>query len=77
MADTFKHPQYDRPWGYVDGQALIEFTGDCGICKQTATKRTLEANIIWRVRGGYSEKECWVGGRAFWVEKIAFTKAMR
>ena len=59
MADTFKHPQYDRPWGYVDGQALIEFTDDCGICKQTVTKRTLEANIIWRVRGGYSENECW------------------
>lgn len=46
-------------WGYDDAQALVECTDDYRICKQTATKRTPEASIIWRVKGVFSEKECW------------------
>lgn len=45
--DTFKLNIHSMlAWGYDDGQALIECTDDCRVCKQPATKRTPEANII-------------------------------
>ena len=52
------NPQYARPWGYDDGQALREFTGDCGTCKQTARRRTRKLTTSGGSgRGGFPKEE--------------------